>query len=219
MSKTTGGDVRPKRRVAIPALIAGGASALVLAFSMTPTFAALTASIQNSLNTAGSGTLIMEETVGTTITCLSTDGGSVSTNSATCATINKYGGNLAMTPGTASTSTVSISIKNTGSIPATAFTLAGGACTQSTNGTANGTATDLCAKYNIVIRSGTTAIYSGTAAGFATQNLNLLTLLTSSSIAPGASVPFTFTATLDSSAGNTYQGLKISQPMTWNFQA
>ncbi|MDQ7994072.1 MAG: hypothetical protein REI45_15485 [Propionicimonas sp.] len=219
MSKNSGGDARRSRRVAIPALIAGGASALVLAFSMTPTFAALTAAIQNTVNTAGSGTLVMEETTGSTITCTSTDGGGVSSNSATCATINKYGGNLAMAPGAAGAVTTTIQIRNAGTVAASAFTLTGGACTQSTNGTVNGTATDLCTKYNIVVRSGPTTIYSGTAAGFASQNLNVLTLLGTSSVAAGSTVPFTFTVTLDSSVGNTYQGLKITQPMTWNFQA
>lgn len=184
---------------------------------MTPTFAALTAAITNSTDTAGSGALVMQEADSTgTILCNSNDV-STANNTATCANINKYGGNLAMIPG--QTVTTNITIKNTGTVTATAFSLAGGACTQSTNGTANGTATDLCAKMNLVITSGTTTIYTGTAAGFATQNLNLLTLLSSSGVAGGATVPFSFAVTLDSSAANTYQGLKILQPMTWTFGA
>ena len=50
-----------RARVAIPAVIAGGVSALLLAFSMTPTFAALTAAITNDANTAGTATLVMQE--------------------------------------------------------------------------------------------------------------------------------------------------------------
>ena len=68
----------------------GGTS--VLALGMSPTFSAFTASIQNSVNTAGTGALIMEETSGG-VTCTSTDGTEgLSGNSAICATINNYGG-------------------------------------------------------------------------------------------------------------------------------
>lgn len=204
------------RRVAFPALIAGGVSAILLAFSMTPTFSAVTAQIINGANTAGTGSLTMQESDGTTV-CNSTDGGSISTNSATCSTINKYGGDLAMSPG--DKSTTNITITDTGTVDATSFTLLGGACTQATNGSVGGTATDLCAKYDIVIKSGSTTIYTGTAAALAGQTLNLMTLLGKTSIAAGETVSFTIDATLNASAGNTYQGLKISQPLTWTFGA
>lgn len=59
---------------------------------MSPTFSAFTTSIQNSVNTAGTGALVMEETSGG-VTCRSTDGTEgLSGNSAICATINNYGG-------------------------------------------------------------------------------------------------------------------------------
>jgi hypothetical protein len=204
-----------RRRVAVPAVIAGAASALVLAFSMTPTFAALTAGIQNTIDTAGSGTLLMEEYDSTsTLQCSS----GLSMTAVACATVNKYGGNLALVPGAAGTP-VTISIKNAGTLPATAFSLAGGACTQSNNGPVNGTANDLCGKINIVIKSGATSIWSGTATSFASQNLNLVTALGNTPVASGATVPFTFTVSLDASAGNAYEGLKITQPMTWTFGA
>jgi hypothetical protein len=218
MSETTD-QKKSHRRVAVPAVIAGGIGSLLLAFSMTPTFSALSAAIQNSTDTAGTGALIMQEANSTgTILCNSTDGGSISTNSATCATINKYGGNLAMVPG--QTVTTAITIKDTGTVAATAFTLTPGACTQSNNGTANGTATDLCTKINIVITSGSTTVFTGTAAALTSGGaINVLAKLGTSSVASGASVPFSFAVTLDSSVGNTYQGLQISQPLTWNFGA
>jgi len=212
-------SVQKRRRgaLALPVIIAGGISSLLLAFSMTPTFAALAASIQNSVNTAGTGTLVMEEKNSAgTVTCTSTDGGSVSTNNATCATINKYGGSMAMTPG--STVSTDITIKNTGTTAASSFTVTGGACTQSANGTVNGTATDLCSKLNVVVKSGTTTIYSGTAAGFATST-DILAKLATTNVAAGASIPINISVTLDSSAGNTYQGLKASQAITWAFGA
>lgn len=152
-----------------------------------------------------------------TNTCNSTDGGSVSTNSATCSTINKYGGNLGMVPGQAVTT--NLTIKDTGTVAASQFTLVGGACTQQNNGTANGTAADLCGKYNIVIKSGSSTIYSGTAAALAGQTIDVLNKIGASSVAAGATVPIVITATLDATAGNTYQGLKISQPLTWTFGA
>jgi len=207
---------RPRRRAALPALIAGGVSSILLAFSMTPTFSAVTAQIVNSVDTAGTGSLTMQESDGTS-TCNSTDSGSISTNSATCSSINKYGGKLDMTPG--SSVTTNITIKDTGTVAATSFTLLGGACAQSANGSTGGTATDLCAKYNIVIKSGSTTVYTGTAAALDGKTLDLLALLGKSSVAAGETVPFAITATLDSSAGNAYQGLKISQPLTWTFGA
>lgn len=211
--------IRTRRRGAVlPVVVAGAISSLLLGFSMTPTFSALAASIQNTVNTAGTGTLIMQESNSDgSVLCNSTDGGSVSTNSATCATINKYGGNLAMVPG--QTVTTQITIKNTGTVPASSFTLAGGACAQSNNGSSNGTANDLCAKTNLVIKSGSTTIYSGTAQAFNAQNLNILTLLGQANVAADASIPFSFAVTIDSAVGNTYQGLKLSQPMTWTFGA
>jgi hypothetical protein len=203
---------------AVPVIVAGALSSVLLAFSMTPTFSALAASISNTINTAGSGTLTMQEADSTgLILCNSTDGGSVSTNSATCATINNYGGNLNMVPG--QTVTTTATIKNTGTVPASAFTLVGGPCVQANNGPVNGTATDLCTKIQLLVKSGSTTIYTGTATGFAAANLNINSLLASPTVAPGATVPLSFAVTLDGTTGNTYQGLKVTQPMTLAFGA
>ena len=206
-----------KRKLSLPLIIAGGVSSLVLALGMSPTFSAFTASIQNTLNTAGSGALTMQETDGT-YTCNSTDGGSVSTNLATCATINKYGGSMIMVPGVPVIT--NISIKNTGTVAATTFSLTPGACTQSNNGTANGSASDLCGKMNILIKSGSTQIFSGTASSLTSGGvIDLNSKLAQASVLSNAVVPITFTVTLDTTAANTYQGLKVSQPITWAFGA
>ena len=207
-----------RARVAIPAVIAGGVSALLLAFSMTPTFAALSAAIQNTVDTAGTGTLIMQE-VGPdgVIKCNSTDGGGISTNSATCATINKYGGNLGMVPG--QTVTTNITIKNTGTVEAGSFSVKGGACTQANNGSTNGSATDLCSKYDIVIKSGSTTIYSDNALAFGTAPATAIvpSLIPAAGNATGT--PISIAVTLNTSAGNTHQGLSIAQGITWTFGA
>lgn len=204
-------------RFAPVAVIAGIFAAVLLSLSLTGTLSGFAASITNSSNTAASGTLVMQEqNAGATVTCLSTDGGSVSTNSATCATINKFGGSTTMTPGV--TVNTPITIKNTGTSAASTFTLSPGAtCTQSANGTQNGTATDLCAKMNLVITSGSTTVFSGTLASFKGAAASAFTM--PAAPAAGAAVPFNFAVTLDSSAGNTYQGLAASVPMTWTFTA
>lgn len=207
---------RKRRRFAAPVLVSGVAASALLGLSFTPTFSAFVASIQNSVNTAGTGYLTMQESSGSTV-CNSTDGGSVSTNSATCSTINKYGGDLNMVPG--QTVTTNITIKNTGTVDATTLTLTPGACTQSTNGSLNGSATDLCSKLDVVIKGGSeasTTIFQGTAAELASGGV----VAVPAPLAPvkaGVSIPMTVAVTLDSSAGSSYQGLAASQPLTWTF--
>jgi hypothetical protein len=202
-------------RFAPVALLAGIFAAVLLSLSLTGTLSGFAASITNSNNTAASGTLIMQEqNANASVSCLSTDGGSVSTNSATCSTINKFGGSTTMTPG--NTVNTPITIKNTGTAAASTFTLTpGAACTQSANGTSNGTATDLCAKMNLVVTSGSATVFSGTLASFKGG----ATISLPTAPAAGTSIPFNFAVTLDSSAGNTYQGLAAAVPMTWTFTA
>ncbi|MGN6406662.1 hypothetical protein [Sinomonas sp.] len=184
-------------------------ASLVLAGSMSPAVAAFTASITNSANTAGSGTISLQESSGSSV-CSSTDGGGISTNSATCSTINKYGGDLAMLPGDSTATTVTLT--NTGSASISAFTLTPGTCTQSANGSVSGRATDFCSKLQLQIVSGASTVFSGTADTFSSAPpISLVTPLNA-----GDSQSYTFTVTLDSSADNTYQGLKASQPITWS---
>jgi len=212
-------STKNKRKLGLPIVIAGGLSSLVLAVGMTPTFSAFTASIANTVNTAGTGTLTMQESNSTGTVLCTSDSTTVSNNAATCATINKYGGDLGMTIGESVTTT--INIKNTGTLDAASFSLTPGACAQSNNGTVNGTATDLCTKTTVTIVSGSKTIFSGTAQALGTGgSIDLLSKLGTSSVASGATIPVTFTVKLgDTTLGNTYQGLKISQPMTWAFSA
>ncbi|MCM3613228.1 hypothetical protein M3672_02090 [Microbacterium enclense] len=203
-----------RRRLALPVVLAGSVASLILALGLSPTVAAFTAQIENTVNTAGSGTLIMQESDSTgNVICESTDN---SSNSATCSTINKYGGTLTMTPG--QTVTTSISIKNIGTAGASSFTLTPGSCTQSANGTPTGSATDMCSKMTLVVTSGSTTIYSGSLSAFA-SGVDILSKLGTTSVAPSATVPFSFAVTLPSGLGNAYAGLQVSQPLTWNFSA
>ncbi|TIH30461.1 hypothetical protein D4765_17095 [Subtercola vilae] len=204
-----------RRRLAPVALAAGVLGAVVLSLSLTGTMSGFVASITNSNNTAATGALVMQEqNAGATVTCLSTDGGTVSSNASTCSTINKFGGSTTMTPG--NTVTTPITIKNIGSVAATTFTLTPGAtCTQTNSGTQNGTAADLCAKLNVVITSGATTVFSGTAASLAGALPAAFTM--PAAPAAGVTVPFSFAVTLASTAGNSYQGLQASLPLTWTF--
>lgn len=207
---------RGKRvRFAPIAIGTGALAAVLLSLTMSGTLAGFTASINNTTNTAASGSLVMQEQNSTaSVTCLSTDGGSVSTNTSTCSTINKFGGSTTMVPGQLVTTTVTI--KNIGSSAASTFTLTPGAtCTQSNSGALNGSAIDLCAKLNLVITNTTTSqvVYSGTLAALAGSSAITIT----SPPAAGVLNTFTFGLTLNSAAGNTYQGLQASLPLTWTF--
>jgi hypothetical protein len=185
-------------------LVAGLLSTALLSLSLTGTFSTFTAAITNTTDTAGTGALVMQETGGAA-TCLSSDA------TASCSTINKYGGNLAMAPGDSSTTTVTIA--NTGTVNASSLTLAPGSCVQSANGTPAGTATDFCTQLAVALYSGTAAtgtpVYAGPASGLSTQTLP--------GVAAGASQAYTFKVSLPTSLGNTYTNLKASQPLAWTF--
>ncbi|GAA1341194.1 hypothetical protein [Arthrobacter roseus] len=206
---------RLKRRRFTPAVLAAGVlGTLLLSLSMTGTLSAFTAQITNNTNTAASGSLIMKETSSDGVKeCLSTGiGTTVTNNAATCSTINKFGGSNAMLPGTKVTT--QINIQNVGTAPASTFTLTPAACTQAKVGTYSGTATDLCAKMNIVIKSGAATVFTGTLAGLAASTP---AITMPPAPAAGVSVPFTFDVTLDAAAGDTYQGLQASMPLVWTF--
>jgi hypothetical protein len=232
MDETTpdAGRHSSKRRRLVPLVwVAGAASAVLLGLTVTGTISGWTASITNTTNTTGSGTLLMQETnsVGP-VTCYSngTVNGTIGTNNANCSTINKFGGDqtngLNLAPGTAATVTT-VSIKNAGTIAASQFALTGGLCTQSANTgnagvIANGSATDFCAKVNVTIKEAGVVVFAGTAAqlaGATGATTNTLTLL--GPVAANTAVSMEFDVSLASGADNTYQGLALSLPMTWQF--
>ena len=212
-----------RRRFILLIVVAGLVGAAVMSLAMTNTLSAFVASITNSNDTAATGSIVLQETGATgTAACNSTDGtgGSVSTNAyATCTTFNKYGGNTTMVPsnaaGTTNTQTTTVNFKNTGSIAASSFTMAFGACTQSTNGASNGSATDFCTKLHVKVVSGATTVQADTTAAALANTTVALPAALIPAASSGTTIPFTFTTYIDSSAGNTYQGLQASQPITW----
>lgn len=214
---------RRRVRTTPVALAAGVIGSIVLSLTMTGTLSSFTASIANDKNTVGTASLAMKEALvsssvpGTTsgTTCSSTDGGAGS-SAATCSTINKFGGDTAMTPG-GPAATTQVSIQATGTAAVRTFTLSPGTCTQTaTAGSATtGSATDLCSKIRVsVTTAGGASVFSGTAAGLASGGPITLT-------APSGqtAVPFTFVVSLDSTADNSYQSLTASMPLTWTFTA
>ncbi|MDH2443472.1 hypothetical protein QDR37_05895 [Amnibacterium sp. CER49] len=200
------------RKKLVPIVLAGGLLAAgVLAASTTGTLGGFVATITNGTNTAASGVLTMRAASSDgTVTCDSTDGGGVSVNSATCSTLDEFGGSTTLIPGQSLKTTVAIT--NSGSVTAQAFSLTAGDCAQSNNGAVNGSATDMCGM-GLKIVSGGTTLYDGTLAGFKASPVNL------SALAAGSSQSFDFTVTIPSSAGNGYQGLKASLPLTWTFNS
>ena len=208
----------PRRRLTPLALLTGVVGAVILGFSMNSSLAAFTAQIVNTINTAAEGTLIMTETgpaPGNTV-CTSNSGtnGNVGTNSANCATINKYGGSTTLVPG--QTTNVTVTITNSGTAPAATFTLAPGTCTQT--GTVTGSATDLCTQMGIVITQtvgGTTTTVSPAASTL--TSIAGTTMQLTNPVAAGASATFNFRVTLPVGSGNSYQGLQANQTLTWTF--
>jgi len=204
-----------KRKLSLPLVLAGGVSSLVLALGMSPTFSAFTASIVNNANNAATGTLTMQESTvgGTVVTCESGLG------TADCST-NKYGGSTTMVPGTPVVT--NITIKNTGTVAASSFTLGFGACTNTPTDAA-----DLCSKMLVEVKSGSTVI---TPVNSTAKNLSELTPIDIRTKLPGSlpiaggssAIQFTITVTMPSSTpdvDNAYQGTQISQAMTWTFQS
>ena len=214
---------RTKRVRFAPIAIGSGAlAAVLLSLSLTGTLSAFTAQITNSANSASAGTLSMQEvgtaTIGgTAATCNSTDAGTLyGSQTATCATINKFGGSTTMIPGQTVTQTVTI--KNTGTVTPTTFTLTPGAtCTATGTGTGSATTAAICGAYSVVITDTTTAqqLYTGTIANLAGKPAIAIT----TPPAGGITHSFSFAVTLASSSDNTFQGTGVSMPLVWNFSS
>ena len=212
VSPATAPTSTKRSRLAVATLAVGLASAALLALSTTGTVSAFVASITNITNSAASGTVVMTETAssGTPASCTS----GISPTAASCL-INKFGGSTTMVPGVPVVTTVTIANTGTGSVGS--FTLTPGpTCTVTANGANTGSASDTayCAKMNLLIRSGSTTVFTGNLGGFKGGAAIPLT-------APTGSTPvsFVFTVTLDGSADNTYEGRSASVPMTWAFSS
>lgn len=201
------------KRERIGLAVVGGVMALMVAFSLTPTFAGIVATITNSVNTASTGTLVMEEkNHDDSVTCTTTG-----TGSATCATINKYGGQ-ALAPG--GSVTTAIKISNKGSIPANGFTVDGGVCSveNAPGASVSGTG-DLCEQLTVTIRANGSQVWTGTAKAFETTGAHDIKAVVGHAIAANETVNLEIIAALPSNLNANFQGRQISQPITWQFSA
>lgn len=227
------------------ALVAGLAGTAALALATTASLGGFTASITNNANTTGTGSLVMQEAVGSgpTTTCLSTGTGTTGSNTvnssnanATCPG-NKFGALSNAKPGDSNATNVVIS--NVGTITASSLTMSVGACTQAHN-TANsntyfGSDTGFCGKVDVTVEDDTVSgtprcvFPAGAGACPALSSANTLTSLATSFAAPtsilpasttvaaGAARTYKVTAGIDSGADNSDQGLTATQPITFAF--
>ena len=216
-----------RRLLSLPKLVIAAAliGSAAVALSTVGALSGFSASITNSQNTVASGSLVMQETSGA-ITCLS-NATSVTNNTATCTTINKFGGSVTMTPGSTPSATTVV-ITNKGTVTPSSFQLTPAGCTPSNNGTYNGSdSAGFCGKIDLTIQqtgatscvfpASSTAVCPATPTSAGTLTSLGTTALTLPNLAGGASATYVFTVMLDSTATNADQGLLASVPLTWSF--
>lgn len=206
-----------RRRVVRPALwLSGAVAATLLVLGVNGTLASWTqAIIDNSTNTAATGTAVILQEVSGANTCTSA---SSTTNSSTCATINKYGGTATpLTPGTSQVTTVTFS--NTGGQNASTFVATPGTCTSTPS------SPNLCTNGDLTV-----AVQCSPGATFVAGSAWTDLAYTPAAAPPTAAKTHTaasgdlnaaaswtcqFTVALSATASPTDQGITISQPITW----
>ena len=145
-------------------------------------------------------------------TCTSDTSSNVTLDASSCAAVNELGDGAPMIPGRPITNHVTITNTGTTNAASIALTPADG-CTQ----TPSSTVTDLCSKVMVTITSGTTTVFTGTAQTLGHTTASQLRMPTPP--AAHQEVEFTFTATLDPTAGNNYMGLQARLPVSWTLAA
>jgi hypothetical protein len=213
MSVSNRTDEKTKRRRGAP--LVWGASALaagILVLGVTGTLSSWTSAvITNDTNTTkASDAVALSEAQGGTV-CVDT--ATTADNTATCSTINKYGGTATtLSPG-ATAHTTTVTLKNTGT-GAGALTLAAGTCTSS--GGATGSTGNLCDQATVTVECPTGTTTSGP------STLNAFDAAAASSVAnlaAGASVVCTLSVSLPSTAPAGVSGMVASQPLVWTLTA
>jgi len=196
-------------------------AAVLLALGISGTLSSWTdAIITNNSNTVGAaGAVALSESSGGT-TCVDT--ATTSDNTATCSTINKYGGNAAMQPG--DTSTVDVTFTDTGGADGASFGYAPGTCT-STPGPGG---VNLCTDgdLTVAVACSTGATYSAANAVAALAqgpaapgSLTAVTDTGSPALAAGDAITCEFTTTLSAAAKASDAGSSISQPIVWTLSS
>ncbi|MBM0123181.1 hypothetical protein [Pimelobacter simplex] len=204
-----------------------GASALaavLLVLSVNGTLSDWTSAvISNDTNTVASTSAVILQEVGpdgtaghVSQTCRSSD---AATNSATCTTINKYGGTTApLSPG--GSQVTDVVFTNLGAADASSFVLTPGTCT-STPASGTPTPNNLCTTdLTVAVSCSNGSTY---AAGSAWTDLvhpagpaaGIPTLTHAAGLASGASATCRFTVALPANASVLSQGVTVSHPLSW----
>lgn len=198
------------------------------------TFAGFTAQVSNADNVFSNGTIVLSSTKSGGSTCLSTAGGTTDTNSNTScealfdATVQK--------PGDSATQT--LTVKNEGSLAATAFKVYSAACTNADNAESYHGTGNPCSQVQLYVQQYSDAgfttvsgcLYGGTTTADTcdfsdgTKTLGAFQTAYSSSsaglaigsgLSAGGSAYFKVGVKLPSDTDNTYQGRKATTDISW----
>lgn len=204
-----------------------GASALaavLLGLSVNGTLADWTSAVlSNDTNTVASTNAVILQEVGpdgtaghVSQTCRSSDGVA---NSATCTTINKYGGTTApLSPG--GSQVTDVVFTNLGAADAASFVLTPGTCT-STPSSGTPTPNNLCTTdLTVAVSCSNGSTYAGGSAWTdlvyaAGAAASMPTLTHAAGLASGASATCRFTVALPANASVLDQGITVSHPLSW----
>ncbi|GAA4099437.1 hypothetical protein ACFFOS_22215 [Nocardioides kongjuensis] len=199
-----------RRRRSLVLAAAGATAAVILVLGISGTLSSWTSAIiTNDDNTVEAAqSLVLQETGPGNVVCTSTDGGG-SGNSATCSTIDKYGG-TAVPLGPGDHQTVTVSLENTGT-GSGALTLAPGSCVTSA-GSPSASA-DLCDVATVTVACTTPSTVDTTATPVALSALAQLSVVTT--LAAGESTDCTFDVALPASASPQVGGQVATQPLVW----
>jgi len=211
-------------------------AAVVLAlagFTGVATIASFSAETTNPTNKFATGTLVLSNKVNTGTLCLSTGGGSTNTNAnAACDSL------LVGTLQPGQPGSTNLTLKNEGSLDASALTVYSGACTNAdaVGETYHGTGS-VCGQLQLTIQRYSDAarttpsecVYGGgtattcafnsskTFTDFVTNYGSAGTARTiGSGLTSGTTAYFTIAVQMPSSAGNTYQGRAATIDLTWH---
>lgn len=220
----------------IKGLVVALVAVALLGITAATTMGGFTATVANTTNQFSSGTVQLEEGVGST-TCFSTGsggGGSVTAaNGGTCSSIDDLGAAADQVPGGTPVSTT-VTVTNVGNDPTTTASLVASACSTAAasddGGYVGADLAGFCGKVDVTIANTTAGAAdqcayptlvgscpapssAETLASLAAQTLSTPAL---SALAAGGSATYVITVQLDAGATNADQGLSATIPLTWS---
>ncbi|HWU20593.1 MAG TPA: hypothetical protein VN088_03650 [Nocardioides sp.] len=199
-----------RRRVAPLIWISGGLSAVLLILGVNGTLSSWTqATITNDSNTVqAADSLILQETGPGNAVCNSTDGGG-SGNTFTCSTIDKYGG-IAVPLGPGDHQSVTVSLKNTGTVSGQ-LDLAPGTCV-ATGGSATASAS-ICDVADVTVSCTAPSALDTTLTPVALSSFPSATVVVS--LPKNTATDCTFDVTVPADATPQIAGQVATQPLVW----